>query len=153
MIPAMMRTNRWEISSSNLIDRLSDCLRWEAASTMRKAALFISQDLLFAGKIQAAAGPLGIELIQESDLAGIERALTDHAVRVVFFDLNAASPALSDVMNLLPAESRPITVAFGPHVNTVRLEQARAAGFDHVLPRSRFAGELPKLLKQAVGDS
>ena len=120
---------------------------------MRKAALFIGQDLLFAGKIQAAAGPMGIELIQESDLPDIERALADQAVRAVFFDLNCATPALSDVMNLLPDESRPMTVAFGPHVNTVRLEQARALGFDHVLPRSRFAGELPNLLKQAFGDS
>jgi len=115
-----------------------------------KAALFISRDLLFAGKIQAAADPLGTRVLQETDPAAIERAFQDDSVQIVFFDLNATSPALPHVMSLLPEESRPLTVAFGPHVNTARLNEAREAGCDQVLPRSRFVKELPELLKQAA---
>ena len=34
----------------------------------------------------------------------------------------------------------------GSHVDKVRLNQARAAGCDEVLPRSKFSAELPDLL-------
>ncbi|MCA9071068.1 MAG: hypothetical protein KDA84_19205 [Planctomycetaceae bacterium] len=113
------------------------------------AALFISPDLLFAGKIQAAAGPLGMRVFQETSLPAIERTLAEQPVVAVLLDLNITTPTLAEVMGSLPVASRPLTVAFGPHVNTQRLEEARTAGFDHVLPRSRFVNELPELLKTA----
>lgn len=112
------------------------------------AALLISPDLLFAGKIHAACDPMGMRVLQETDLERIERALED-SVSVVFFDLNIALPAISEVLARLPEEHRPLTVAFGPHVNTARLEEARTLGFDRVLPRSRFVQDLPELLKLA----
>lgn len=114
------------------------------------SALLISPDLLFAGRIQAAAGPLGIQVLQETRLPVIEQTLSKQRVAVVFLDLNATTPTLSDVIQRLPAESSPLTVAFGPHVNTKRLEEARIAGCDHVLPRSRFVNELSELLKTAA---
>ncbi len=112
-----------------------------------KAALFVGPDLLFAGKIQSAAEPLGIRVLQETDLHSITRALAEHSVCVVFLDLNVASLDVSEVMDLLPGDPRPLVVAFGPHVNAVRLEEARVAGCDRVLPRSRFVVELPDLLE------
>lgn len=118
--------------------------------TTSKTALFVSRDLLFAGKIQAAAEPQGMRVVQETDPAAIERVFQDEAVPIVFLDLNATSPTLPDVMSRLPEEPRPLTVAFGPHVNTARLNEAREAGCDQVLPRSRFVKELPELLKQAA---
>ncbi len=113
-------------------------------------ALFLSSDLLFAGKIQAAAAPLGIQVLQETQPAAIARALKEENVAIVFLDLNAASISVAEMMDLLPEENRPVTVAFGPHVNTKRLEEARQAGCDHVLPRSRFVTELPELLKRSL---
>jgi hypothetical protein len=115
-----------------------------------KTALFISPDLLFAGKIQAAAEPLGMKSLQVSELSSIERALVENSVHIVFVDLNLASPSIADVVGILPESPRPFVVAFGPHVNTARLEEARLAGCDRVLPRSRFAQELPELLKRAA---
>lgn len=113
-------------------------------------ALFVSPDLLFAGKIQAAAGPLGMQVRQETNLPAIEQALNEQRVAVVLLDLNAATPPLTEVMRCLPADSPPLTVAFGPHVNTKRLEEAREAGCDRVWPRSRFVSELPELLRIAA---
>jgi hypothetical protein len=115
-----------------------------------KTALFISPDLLFAGKIQSAAEPLGIGMLQVSELSAIKRALAEEQVSIIFLDLNLASPSLADVISLLPESPRPFIVAFGPHVNTARLEEARLAGCDRVLPRSRFAVELPDLLQRAI---
>jgi hypothetical protein len=118
-----------------------------------KAALLISPDLLFAGKIQAAAEPLGVRVLQETDLPAITRTLEKPGVCVVFLDLNVNSPAISEVLELLPADTRPLVVAFGPHVNTLRLEEARNLGCDRVLPRSRFVQELPSLIKLAIENS
>lgn len=115
-----------------------------------KTVLFLSPDLLFAGKIQSAAEPLGIGILQVSELSAIKRALAENRVSIVFVDLNLASPSLAEVISLLPENPRPFVVAFGPHVNTARLEEARLAGCDRVLPRSRFAVELPELLQRAI---
>ena len=123
------------------------------SQTPSPLVLFVSSDLLFAGKIQAAAEPLGIPVRQVTELAAIEQILAEQPVCVVFLDLNAQVPRLSQVLEMLPAESRPMTVAFGPHVNTQKLAEARTAGCDHVLPRSRFVAELPELLKKAAGRS
>ena len=39
-------------------------------------------------------------------------------------------------------------MAYGSHVDKARLDQARAAGCDEVLPRSKFSTELPDLLRR-----
>jgi len=39
-------------------------------------------------------------------------------------------------------------IAFGSHVDKARLDEARAAGCDEVMPRSRFSSELPALLRR-----
>ena len=123
------------------------------AESPSRAALLISPDLLFAGKVQAAAEPLGLTVLSETNVEPIRRALAEHWVCIVLFDLNVSSPALSEVMELLPTDPKPLTVAYGPHVNTQRLEEARSAGCDRVLPRSRFVGELPELLRSALENS
>ena len=39
------------------------------------------------------------------------------------------------------------TIGFGSHVDEVRLDRARRAGFDEVLARSAFMRRLPELLR------
>ncbi len=139
-------------SSSSNKEQGSRELRTESDRVMRndeQTALLISPDLLFAGRIQAAAEPLGMRLLQETDLAEIDNRLSEGSVAIVLFDLNIASPTIGEVMERLPGSQRPLTVAFGPHVNTVRLQEAKDAGCDRVLPRSRFVQELPGLLRSA----
>jgi len=41
----------------------------------------------------------------------------------------------------------PELVAFGSHVDEAALSAARAAGFDRVMPNSRFQKELPDLVR------
>ena len=120
------------------------------AEANSRAALLISPDLLFAGKVQAAAAPLGMRVLSETKPETIQRALAEQPVCIVLVDLNLSSPTLTEIMELLPADPKPMVVAYGPHVNTVRLEEARAAGCDRVLSRSRFVVELPDLLRSAL---
>jgi len=50
------------------------------------------------------------------------------------------------VMEALPAEHRPRVIAFGPHIQTARLEGARAAGCDVVLSRGQISANLTQWL-------
>lgn len=118
---------------------------------LSKVALFVSPDLLFAGKIQSSARAHGMIVRNESNLAAVGKILTEQSVSIIFVDLNLQSPSVSEVMGLVPANPRPVVVAFGPHVNTASLEEAKQLGCDYVLPRSRFIQELPHLL-QFVAD-
>ena len=62
--------------------------------------------------------------------------------RVVLIDLTArelsTSAAISDYVALAGPETW--LVAFGPHVEALALAEAKAAGCQVVLPRSKFAG-------------
>jgi hypothetical protein len=57
---------------------------------------------------------------------------------------------VSDVLAALPAANRPTVIAFGPHVQTARLDEAREAGCDDVFPRSKFSASLTHILTQAL---
>jgi hypothetical protein len=141
-------------SFGSLNDVTSYCAtRFSRARTSEsqvKTALFISPDLLFAGKIQSAAVPLEMRVVQTVELSAIRQALAENHVSIIFLDLNVSEPTIGEVMELFADNPRPMVVAFGPHVNTARLEEAKRLGCDRVLPRSRFAMELPSLLMQAA---
>jgi CheY-like chemotaxis protein len=115
-----------------------------------------SQDLFFGSKVTGTAGAMGLHVELEAD---IERGLSKLAgggYRCVILDL--AMPGLSpaDVVAAVKsstATDRPRVIAFGAHVHTARLEEAREAGCDEVMPRSRFSAELTKILSQYCGDA
>jgi hypothetical protein len=70
--------------------------------------------------------------------------------RVVFIDLTARDLATPAALAAYRQITGPGTwfVAVGPHVQVDVLEAARTAGCQVVLPRSKFAAELPALMRQ-----
>ncbi len=54
----------------------------------------------------------------------------------------------ADTTDSNTGDTRPTVVAFGSHVAAELLRRARAAGADHVMPRSQFTQELPMLIEQ-----
>lgn len=110
--------------------------------------LLLSRDLIFTTKVRDTAAALGIGI----EVAGrVDRAraiLLEKRPAVVFVDLTAEDlvtlEALREYRSLAGEEVW--FVAFGPHVDGHRLEEARAAGCQVVLPRSRFAAQLPDLI-------
>ena len=68
--------------------------------------------------------------------------------RFVIADLGCSGLELAPLIAALPSDPRPPMIAFDSHVNTARIQAARDAGCDEVLPRSRFSAELPELLKR-----
>lgn len=111
------------------------------------SALFLTGDLVFASKVQAAAGRTGKRLeVVMSAAALLDRM--HEGVRLALIDL--AAPGL-DIRDLVPKlrglEHPPAVVAYAPHVHEQRLAAAAEAGCDMVLTRGQFNAQIDDLLK------
>lgn len=114
--------------------------------------LYIGRDLFFSSKVTGTARQLGWEMEVAANISDAVASCENGAYRCLFFDLEMPQSDLVHLMDNLPEENRPVVIAFGAHVHTERLEAARAAGCDQVMPRSRFSSELPELLRGLMGD-
>ncbi len=118
------------------------------------AGLLLSRDLIFTSKITGTASSLGHLVVVAGNVALVRAILERWTPKVVFVDL--ASGDLVDSTALLQYRevAPPGTpfVAFGSHVDTEALANARAAGCDPVMPRSRFTVELPALIRRYFGE-
>jgi DNA-binding response OmpR family regulator len=109
-------------------------------------AFLVSRDLFFASKITGTAAALGFQVGVEGDPATAAIKAAEPMCRCVILDLTLPDLSVSDLLAALPAAHRPAVIAFGPHVDTVRLEEARTAGCDEVFPRSKFSASLTSIL-------
>jgi hypothetical protein len=114
------------------------------------AGLLLCRDLIFTTKVKGTAAELGYPLVVATARSQAESMIKTYWPRVVLIDLTAgdmAAPgALSAYQKLAGAGA--CFVAFGPHVEVDALAKAKAAGCHVVMPRSRFAAELPELMRQ-----
>lgn len=111
--------------------------------------LLICNDLMFISKVTGIAQNLGFRV----DVAGPSQWLqkaseSDYAC--VFVDLSLQNLQVANVISSLK-EPRPPVVAFGPHVDTARLDEARQAGCREVFSRNSFNSNLAEILKTCLG--
>lgn len=113
--------------------------------------LLLSPDLMAISRLAALA--------RESDgslesLRSLDTKPREDGYDLVLIDLQgmAGDPALlvSQVRAAVPGRhaQAPQVVAFGPHVATARLEQARAAGADDAVSRGELLGAFPALIRR-----
>ncbi len=114
-------------------------------------ALLVSRDLFFTSKVTGTAEMLEFEVQVVGDAQTAAQRLAEEPYACVFLDLADQAVDVAEFFAALPADGRPPVVAFGSHVATARLQEARDAGCDDVLPRSRFSASLPELLKKYCG--
>ncbi len=104
--------------------------------------LLISGDLMFASRVRGSAGAPGLKF----GFSGSLPKAPSPEVKYVVLDLSTAGgkigPLGEQKADLFPAAK---TIAFGPHVDTAKLQAARDAGFDQVLTRSQLVQLLPQL--------
>jgi CheY-like chemotaxis protein len=115
------------------------------------SGLLISNDLFFTSKVTGTAAQLGsrCELVGSQSLA-LERLATV-PYRAVFIDLAHNGLDLVALVTAARTQSpAPRVIAFGSHVAVDRLDEARTAGCDDVMPRSRFSGQLPDILRATL---
>jgi len=108
--------------------------------------LALVSDLLFESKILATAQQLGIPVRVLRNPEGMPALLTQASGLIV--DLNLPTgDALQVVRDAKAARPGLPIVAFLSHVQTELRREAQSAGADEVLPRSKFAAELPRILQ------
>jgi hypothetical protein len=114
------------------------------------SGIVVGRDLMFTAKVTGTAGELGYRMRVAGDIGTARAQIEEWRPRVILVDLAAgelaAPSALSDYRRL--AGPSAWLVAVGPHVDAERLAEARAAGCQLALPRSKFSADLPALLRR-----
>jgi CheY-like chemotaxis protein len=114
---------------------------------MSRLIIAVVDDMFFASKIRAVAEAVGVEIsFPRSKEALIEKA---RGAQLILVDLHNQKFDPVGLANELKADEQLRTIpliGFFSHVQTELQRNAQAAGFDQVLPRSRFVQDLPGLL-------
>jgi len=109
-------------------------------------------DLVFGSRISATAAAMGVGVELVRSLDEFQQAVQRACPKLAIVDLTVADSAGgSEWASLRSVASDSVLVGFVPHVDTERADSAKLAGFDEVLPRSRFAASLPELLGRFAG--
>jgi DNA-binding NarL/FixJ family response regulator len=118
---------------------------------MVQAIVVLSSDLMWLSRFQAVGQAVGVEVRGARNPAQAQEALKSSGATCLVLDLDygRASDVLATLRQSLPAEGR--VVAFGSHVDTATLIDARAAGCDPVWPRSLMAERLSAMLPVWAG--
>ena len=106
-------------------------------------------DIFFLAKVQETAKQTGVELKTSRAAALPFDSLKENKPALIIIDLEAASadPAglISQLKNDDDLKEVPV-LAFGGHTQVEKLEAARQAGANQVMPRSEFTANLANIL-------
>lgn len=109
-------------------------------------------DLLFASRIRTAARQLDVALVFARSPEAVADAVRTQSPRLLIVDLNGDRMAPVETIRALRADATMATVpivAYVAHVDTALIAAAKAAGADHVMPRSQFVAQLARMLEEA----
>lgn len=111
----------------------------------------VVNDMIFATKIRSTAEAVGVSVSFAKILEELKRLLDDGDVQLVIVDLGLDGGQGIECVSVACSHSpRPRVLAYGSHVDTELADQARAAGADEVMPRSRFNTQLAQILSSSI---
>ena len=114
---------------------------------MTRRVLAAVEDLLFRSKISETAQQLGIEARFPRSPKKLLEALRESPPDLLVLDLNSARFEPLDLLRTVRSDEVGIpTVGFLSHVQRDLAVAAREAGCDHVMARSAFTMDLPRIL-------
>ncbi len=116
-----------------------------------RVGLLICNDLLFLSKVTGIAQSLGYQVEAVGMPQGLIKAVVG-GYACILLDLSLQPLKVADIIANLRDNPPPPVIAFGAHVDTARLEEARQAGCREVLPRSAFNMQLPEILTRYLGE-
>ena len=118
-------------------------------SAYTHTGLLLCSDLIFTIKVKGTAQALGYNLEIIGDVFRAKSAIETLHPRVIFIDLAAGKLSAPESLREYVRLAGPDVwfVAFGSHVEKETLAEAKAAGCQVVLPRSKFAANLPALMQ------
>lgn len=112
--------------------------------------IILCSDMLFLSKITGVANQLGFSFCTALSCKKTLEHLTNKVRQLILIDLNLPNLDWEILASIHHPDSNLVSIAFGPHVDTERLEKAKAVGCTQVLPRSIFSAQLPQLLQRAL---
>jgi len=117
------------------------------AETATPAVLALVSDMIFESKIGGTGRAAGVSVKTVRTPAALLSAASAGGAAMVLVDLNVTGSRTADVIaGLRRACGGVRIIGFASHVDADLLEQARLAGADEVMPRSRFDADLAAIL-------
>jgi DNA-binding response OmpR family regulator len=114
---------------------------------MSEKIVFVSDDVFFWARVAGLAKTLRREAVRVGDEASMDAAFRSGGVSRVIVDLGCRSvDALAWAARWKASSPPPQMIAFGSHVDEEAFAAARDAGFDLVMPNSKFSRELANWL-------
>ncbi len=118
---------------------------------MSQAILYLTNDLMFASRIEAVAHQCSAALICHADVETLVNRLDEQSCRLVLIDLAVPDLDLeSAVSRFRAAMPQAHLLAYGAHVMEGKLAAARAAGLDSVLTRGQFNQQAAEIVRRSV---
>lgn len=112
-----------------------------------RGVLLVSSDLLWIGKVRAAAGHLGWDVHVPERKTDITQLLLDEETKLVLVDLHHPRFEFVETIRLVRGTRWEVRlVCFGHHTDVERLARAREEGAKEVWPNSELDRRLPELL-------
>ena len=118
---------------------------------MAEVVAFVD-DLFFQAKLSGTAKQLGVELRTCTTADALAAEIGERPPKLVVVDLNARSNPLKAIENMRATAPGIPVIAFLSHVQVELAEQARAAGCEEVMPRSKFTKDLATILGRAKSE-
>jgi len=113
----------------------------------------VLEDMFFASKIREAAKSAKVELEIFKNSTGLIESLISNHPTLFIVDLNSKKFNALDLIEELKASqelNNISTLGYLPHVQEDLKKAAIQAGYDVVMPRSRFSRELVDILKKCT---
>jgi hypothetical protein len=110
--------------------------------------LLFSSDLMLISSAGGAAATSGFVFRSASSIEDLIAKATPTTVLCIDLGCSAADPSL--ISKELPTLTKRSGIAFGPHVHTAKLDQAREAGFAKVMSRGVFVNRMIDELRSAA---
>lgn len=111
--------------------------------------LALVPDLLTSMRIESGVQRLGGFLDVCDEPQRFLHEIENGRPELALIDLSYPRLDLNDTVAACMNAGVPL-MAFGPHVDTMRLRQARQAGVDFVYPRSRLMGDVVGTMREAL---
>jgi len=114
--------------------------------------LVLSDDLLDASRTVSHGRAAGVTVVQCRTLDVLRHQLAAAEVVCCIIDLQFPKLNLTELVGYTTRDDRrPRLVGYGSHVDAKRLSEARHAGFDDVMPRSKYFDTLAERMGEYAG--
>lgn len=118
---------------------------------MPEIIIALEQDLFFAVKIRDTLHHYAYPVVIARNLTAFEKAIVDAETPPVLAIVNISTPHIDWEAAIRSANAHRIPVlAFGAHIDIAAQQRARQAGAQRVVANSKFAQNMPALVRQML---